>query len=148
MYFEEFETAKGESYTSRRRTITETDLVLFTQMTGITDPVFTDEIFAREALFDGRVVPGPLVLAYALGLTDDLGFGAVLAALAIDNARFVHPVRPGDTITVETTIANARASASRPDTGIVTLAHRVFIQDGTTVQSFERTLLVRRDPAA
>jgi acyl dehydratase len=81
-------------------------------------------------------------------MTDDLGFGAVLAALAIDNARFVHPVRPGDTITVETTIANARASASRPDTGIVTLAHRVFIQDGTTVQSFERTLLVRRDPAA
>lgn len=148
MFYEGFENAKGERFTSRRRTITETDLVLFTQMTGITDPVFTDEIFAQEALFGGRVVPGPLVLAYALGMTDDLGFGAVLAALAIDNARFAHPVRPLDTITVETTIAGARPSASRPDAGIVILAHRVLNQDGVHVQSFERTLLVRRDPAA
>ncbi|MGH3757001.1 MaoC family dehydratase [Actinophytocola sp.] len=148
MFFGDFEEATGQTYLSRRRTITETDLVMFTQLTGITDPVFTDDIFAREQLFGGRVVPGPLVLTYALGMTDDLGFGAVLAALAIDNARFVHPVRPSDTITVETTVANARASASRPDAGIVTLAHRVFNQDGTTVQSFERTLLIRRDPAA
>lgn len=146
MFFEEFEKAGDEEFVSRRRTITEADAVLFTSLTGIVDPVFTDEIFAREQLFGGRVVPGPMIMSYAMGLTDELGYGSVVAALGIDNVRFMSPVRPQDTIQVHSTVASTRPSESRPELGIVTLQHRVVLQDERVAQSFERTLLVRRIP--
>jgi acyl dehydratase len=143
VFYEDFVKAKGTEIVSRRRTITQTDAVVFTSLTGIIDPVFTDEIFAQENLFGGRVVPGPLVMTYAMGLTDEIGYGSVVAALGIDEARFVAPVRPEDTIQVFTDVVETRQSESRPNLGIVTLAHRVKKQDGTIAQSFKRTLLVR-----
>lgn len=146
MFFEEFEKAGDEEFVSRRRTITEADAVLFTSLTGIVDPVFTDEIFAREQLFGGRVVPGPMIMSYAMGLTDELGYGSVVAALGINNVRFMSPVRPQDTIQVHSTVASTRPSESRPELGIVTLQHQVVLQDERVAQSFERTLLVRRIP--
>jgi acyl dehydratase len=141
-YLEDFLASESAEFRSRRRTITEADSVLFTSLTGIIDPVFTDEIFAQRQLFGGRVVPGPMIMAYAMGLTDEIGYGSVVAALGISNARFEHPVRPGDTIHVVTTITAARRSASRPGTGVVTLRHAVLNQAGDQVQQFERTLLV------
>jgi acyl dehydratase len=146
VFFEEFEKAGDERFVSRRRTVTEADAVLFTSLTGIVDPVFTDEIFAREQLFGGRVVPGPMIMSYALGLTDELGYGSVVAALGIDNVRFTAPVRPQDTIQVHSTVAATRPSESRPELGIVTLRHQVVLQDERVAQTFERTLLVRRLP--
>jgi acyl dehydratase len=148
MWYEDFEAGSDQKWVSRRRTITEADALLFTAMTGITDPVFTDEIFARENLFGGRVVPGPMVMAYAMGLTDDMCSGSVVAALGINNAKFVSPVRPQDTIWVITTVLSARGSNSRPEHGIVTLAHEVESDRSGQVQAFERTLLVLRAPAA
>jgi acyl dehydratase len=148
LYLEDFLAASGTEFTSRRRTITETDAVLFTSLTGLMDPVFTDEIFAAEQIFGSRVVPGPMIMTYAMGLTDDLSYGGVLAALGIDEARFVAPVRAGDTIHVVSVVTTARPSESRPGTGVVTLSHRVVKQDGQTTQTFQRTLLVRcRDSA-
>jgi acyl dehydratase len=146
MFFEDFEEAKGREFISRRRTITQTDAVLFTSLTGIIDPVFTDEIFASEQLFGTRVVPGPMIMAYALGLTDELGSGAVVAALGIDNVRFTSPVYPEDTVHVRTGVTSARASASRAEVGIIVLAHQVLNQKSVAVQSFERTLMVLRRP--
>jgi acyl dehydratase len=143
LYLEDFQAATGVEFTSRRRTITETDAVLFTSLTGLMDPVFTDEIFASEQIFGSRIVPGPMIMTYAMGLTDDLSYGGVLAALGIDEARFVAPVRAGDTIHVVSEVTTARTSGSRPGTGVVTLTHRVVRQDGQTAQSFRRTLMVR-----
>jgi acyl dehydratase len=148
MHYEDFVAAKDKEFRSRRRTITESDAVQFTCLTGIIDPLFTDEIFAQENLFGGRIVPGPMIMTYALGLTDDFGYGTVLAALGIDDVRFTSPVRPQDTVQVLTRVTETRESASRPESGIVTLAHEVINQKGTVVQSFKRTLLVLKRAAA
>ena len=146
MYFEDFAEQSDQKWVSRRRTITETDVVLFTSMTGITDPVFNDEIFAQENMFGGRIVPGPLVMTYAMGLTDDMCSGSVVAALGINNAAFVNPTRPQDTIWVKTWVVEARASSSRPEYGVVTLGHEVVNDAKGKAQSFERTLLIHRRP--
>jgi acyl dehydratase len=146
MWYEDFEENSDQKWVSRRRTITETDSVMFTSMTGITDPVFNDELFAQENLFGGRVVPGPMVMAYAMGLTDDLCTGSVVAALGINNAKFVAPTRPQDTIWVSTRVVSARPSSKRPEYGVVTLGHEVENDKSGQVQSFERTLLVRKRP--
>ncbi|HJQ46790.1 MAG TPA: MaoC/PaaZ C-terminal domain-containing protein, partial [Amycolatopsis sp.] len=57
----------GARFRSHRRTITETDIVMFASLTWITDPIFTDSVFASTTQFGRRVAPGPLLVGYALG---------------------------------------------------------------------------------
>lgn len=139
MYFEQLEI--GQRLTSPRRTITEADIVLFTRLSGLVNPLFTDDLFAREKGFSTRVAPGPLTLCFALGLTDDIAYGTASAALEIDKVKFIRPVRPGDTIWVTTTVTEKRESRSRPEQGPVTLSHEVYNQDGNMVCTFARTVM-------
>jgi acyl dehydratase len=133
----------GDRTVSHRRTITEADVLMFTSMTWIIDPIFTDESFASQTHFGGRAVPGPLLLAYSLGLTEELVYGTTLAALAIDNVRFKQGVRPGTTIHVVSEIMSARPSSTRDGQSIVGIKHEVFSDkhEGVVV-SFERQMLV------
>lgn len=143
-YFDELKV--GDEFVSPRRTITEADIVLFTSLAGLMNPLFTDEEFAREKGFGTRIAPGPLTVCFALGLTDEIGYGTAAAALAINNVRFSAPVKPGDTIGVKTTIVNKRESASRPDRGLISLHHDVYNQRGEQVCTFERTLMFLKQP--
>ncbi|MDP2953305.1 MAG: MaoC family dehydratase [Chloroflexota bacterium] len=138
-YFEDLN--PGDRFTSPRRTVTEADVVFFTSFTGLLNPLFIDEEFAREKGFGGRVAPGPLTVSLALGLTDELASGTTTAALGIDKVRFLAPVRPGDTIGVMTTVLEKRESASRPDRGPVVLRHEVRNQRDEVVCTLERTLM-------
>ena len=143
-FFEELQV--GDQFTSQRRTITETDVVNFTCLTGLLNPLFTDEVFAREKGFGTRVVPGPLTLGIIIGMTDYLCYGTITAVLAIDNVRFTAPVQINDTIWSKIRISNKRESASRGDRGIVTLQHEVYNQRNELVCRFERTLMfLKRD---
>ena len=139
-YLQELEV--GQDFVSPRRTITETDIVLFTSLVGLVNPIFTDEIFAREQGLGTRIAPGPLTIAIAMGLSDEIVYGTAIAALGIDNARFTAPVKPGDTLHVKTTVISKRESTSRPDRGPVTLRHEVYNHRGEQVCSFERTAMV------
>ena len=143
-YFEEL--AVGDEFTSSRRTISEADIVIFTSICGLLNPLFTDEEFAKEKGFGARVAPGPLIIAYAMGLTDELAFGTIVAALGVNNARFTAPLKPGDTISVKTTVTDKRESTSRPDRGPVTLRHDIYNQRGEQVCTFERTLMFLKKP--
>ena len=49
------------------RTITETDIVNFTGLTGDYDPQYVDSEFAREGMFGERIAPGMLVFTAAFG---------------------------------------------------------------------------------
>ncbi len=143
-YFEELHI--GDEYLSHRRTVNETDIVLFTSITGLLNPLFTDEIFAREKGLGMRVAPGPLTLCYAVGLTDELVFGTVCAVLGINNVKFTVPVKPGDTIRVRTKIVDKIESTRKPDRGTGTLYHEVYNQLEEIVCTFERTLIFLKRP--
>lgn len=143
-YFEELKV--GEEFISHRRTLTEADIVLFTSLTGLLNPLFTDELFAREEGLGSRVVPGPLTLCYAIGLTDELVYRTVRAVLSINNVKLTAPVRPGDTIWVKTTVMDKKESASRPEHGIGTLHHVVYNQREEVVCTYERTLMFLKRP--
>jgi acyl dehydratase len=56
------------------------------------------------------------------------------------------PVFNGDTLYAESTVLDKRASKSRPGQGIVTVATRAWKQDGTTVMTFKRSILVPNRP--
>ena len=80
--FDRLET--GLAVTTRGRTITESDLVSFSALTGDWHPQHADASWAAESTFGERIAHGMLVLSYAVGL------------LPIDPARADdHRVRPG-----------------------------------------------------
>ena len=72
---------------------------------------------------------------------------AVIGALGFDEVRFPHPVYAGDELYARITCTGARASRSKPDRGIVTLAFDVSNQDQTTVLTYIDTVMFARRPA-
>lgn len=145
-YLEDFEV--GQASRTMGRTITETDLVNFVTFGGIFEELFLNAEFAKKnSLFNGRVVPGLLILVVAEGLYIQTGrTHRARAFLGLDDLRFRAPVVCGDTIKMLATVIEARPSKSRPDTGVLTLSHRVVNQDDEEVVSYTTNRLVERRP--
>ena len=57
--------------------------------------------------------------------------------------RFLAPVKPGDTITIHTTITHVRPSKTYASRAILSIQDEVFQQDGQKVLSDERALMVK-----
>lgn len=144
-YFDELNI--GEESMSQGRTITEADLVMFCSLCGLQNPLFIDEEFARKTTFGTRVVPGPLTVSYAIGLGDYLYSGTSTAVLSWDKIKFTRPVKPGDTISLKTTVTGKRESSSQPDRGIVNLRQEVLNQHNEVVCTFQRSLMVLKRPS-
>ena len=72
--------------------------------------------------------------------------GTTVANLGWDEVRFPKPVFHGDTLRVESTVVDSRASASRPDNGIVIFEHRAYNQRSELVASCKRSALMIRRP--
>ena len=60
---------------------------------------------------------------------------------------WTRPVRPGDTLQVETEVLEIVPSRSKPDRGMVTVRCTTRNQRGETVQTFAPKLVVFRRPA-
>jgi acyl dehydratase len=94
------------------------------------------------------VVNSTLTLAVVVGMSvADVSQRAV-ANLGWDEIRMPAPVFNGDTLYAESTVLEKRESESRPTQGIVTVATRAWKQDGTTVMTFKRAVLVPKRAAA
>jgi acyl dehydratase len=65
-----------------------------------------------------------------------------IANLGWKEIRLTHPLFAGDTLTAESEVLDKRESRSRPNAGIVSVETRGFNQDGVTVCTFERTMLI------
>ena len=72
-----------------------------------------------------------------------LGQSAVLTSPGVDELRWRAPVRPGDTISGEAVVEEARQSTSRPDRGILTTNVRLWNQDGVDVLTMKTYAFVR-----
>lgn len=55
-YFEEFKI--GEEFISPGRTVTESDIVSFAGLSGDYNPLHTNEEFAKESVYKGRIAKG------------------------------------------------------------------------------------------
>lgn len=115
------------TFTSRGRTITESDVVQFAALTGDAHPLHTDAVFAAQGPFGARVAHGMLTLSYAVGLVplDPL---RVLALRRITDVVFKRPVHLGDTIHVEGSVAALRPVSD--EAGIVSFAWQVLEASG------------------
>ena len=97
-YFEEFEV--GQTFETPGRLVTVEDIDAFVRLTGDDNRLHTDDDFAREAGFTGRIAHGALVVSLAIGQAWQLGIlkDTTLAFRAIEDWKFTLAVYPGDTI--------------------------------------------------
>lgn len=141
-YFEDFEV--GARYPTRVRTISDADHEAFCRLVGYEVPLFLDDGYARARGLPGRICPSHLVMSFSTAMTGDLFAESVIALLAIENARFLAMVRPGDTLRTEVEVIEKR-DTSKPDRGVVVFRDHVYNQDGTEVFRNDKvTLLARR----
>ncbi len=131
-----------------RRTITETDNVLFTTMTHNPAQLHLDEEYCKtETEFGTRIVNSCYTLSLMVGVSvGDTTLGTAVANLGWDDVRFPKPLFHGDTVRVETEVIGLRESKSRPDQGIVTFEHRAYNQHGDLVATCKRSGLQKKKP--
>ena len=147
LFFEEF--LVGQIFKHDiRRTLTETDNVLFTAMTHNPARLHLDEEYCKnETEFGTRIVNSGFTLALMVGISvHDTTLGTTVANLGWDEARFPKPLFHGDTINVETEVLEVRDSKSRPQNGVIIFAHRAFNQKGELVAVCKRSALMLRKP--
>lgn len=146
LWFEELTPALVVEHATRR-TVTETDNVLFTTMTMNPAPLHLDHDYASRTEFGRPLVNSMFTLALVVGLSvPELTLGTIVAQLGLTDAAFPKPVFAGDTVRVETEVLEARASRSRPDAGVVVFAHRAANQRDEVVCTVQRTGLMHRRP--
>jgi acyl dehydratase len=130
-----------------RRTVTETDNVLFTTMTMNPAPVHLDADYASRTEFGRPLVNSMFTAALVVGLSvPELTLGTLIAQLGLSDVEFPAPVFAGDTIRVEREVIDARPSKSRPAAGLVVFEHRAFNQRDELVCRLRRIGLMHRDP--
>jgi acyl dehydratase len=131
-----------------RRTVTETDNLLFTVMTHNPQPLHLDAEAARASEFGQILVNGTFTFALMVGLSvGDTTLGTLVANLGYDKLVMPKPVFIGDTLRAETEVHALKDSRSRPDAGIVTFAHRLHNQRDEIVCQCQRSALIKRSAA-
>ena len=131
-----------------RRTVTETDNVLFTTLTMNTQALHLDAAFAAETAFGQRLVNSMFTLSTLVGLSvAQLTQGTIVGNLGFGEVAFPKPLFHGDTLYAETEVLDKRESKSRPGEGIVTFSHVGRNQHGDVVATASRKTMVRKRPA-
>lgn len=144
-WFEDFEV--GRHYPTRTRTITDADHKAFCRLVGYEVPLFLDDAYAKARGLPGRLCPSHLIMSFSTAMTGDLFTDTVIAMVALDNARFLAPVRPGDSLRTEVEVLEKRES-TKPDRGIVVFRDHVYNQHNEEVFRNDKTVLLKRRPAA
>lgn len=129
-----------------RRTITESDNVMFTSMTMNPAWLHLDfDYAANETEFGRPLVNSMLTLAMVIGISvHETTLGTTVANLGFREIVFPAPMFHGDTLRVETEVLAARPSASRPAQGVVTFEHRAHNQRDELVCRAVRDALMHR----
>lgn len=134
----------GQRFRSATLTVTADDIKAFARRFD-PQPFHLDDAAAAASLFGGLAASGWHTAALTMRLLVDDGapIAGGIVGVAVDELRWPHPVRPGDTLSVETEVLEVIPSASRPGQGRLRVASRTLNQDGTAVQSYVATLVVR-----
>ncbi|WP_274629533.1 MaoC family dehydratase [Arvimicrobium flavum] len=147
LYLEEFIVGQVIKH-PLRKTVTESDNMLFSVMTLNTQPLHIDFEAAAQSEWGKPLVNSLFTLGLMIGISvNDTTVGTIVANLGMTETVFPHPVFHGDTISVETEIKSVRESKSKDDRGIVEMEHRAFNQNGVLVARCLRQTMVKKKGA-
>lgn len=127
-----------------RRTVTETDNLLFSTMTHNPQPLHLDAEAAKASEFGRILVNGTFTFALMVGLSvGDTTLGTLVANLGYDELVMPAPVFIGDTLRATSEVTALRPSKSRPGQGIVTWRHEMLNQRGEVVCRCLRSAMLK-----
>ena len=131
----------GFRFRTHRRTIAESDLTAFVNLTWLTEELFTVADDAGRAI-KGRAVPAALVYSFAEGLLlptmQDTGLAFLNATLDVKG-----PTLVGDTLHVECEVTEHRLT-SKGDRGLVRFSNRVITQENRVVLEYNPLRMLKR----
>jgi len=135
----------GEGFRTGTRTLTETDIVMFSTLTGDTNPLHMDIEYARENVYGKPICHGLMIISYAAGLINKVGYidGSTIGLRQM-NWRFRLPIFPGDTIYVLVTIRGKRKLTA--DTGMVNAEINIYNQHDEICVSGSWKMIVTLHP--
>lgn len=146
-YFEDV--AVGEVMRFGRYEVTKDEIVEFARQFD-PQPFHLDEEAGRTSPFGGLIASGWHTGAMFIRMVAEhmTPRTATQGALGFDDLKWIRPVRPGDVLSVESTVTEKVESRSRPDRGTVKILSRVLDQQGEAVMSLTSLVIfMRRSPA-
>jgi len=112
-------------------------------------PMHLDELAARATMMGGLCASGWYVCSILMRMIADAFVldSSSMGAPGVDEVKWLLPVRPDDEIRLRATVADVRASNSRPDRGFVKFNFELFNAAGQRVMTLTTSLMMgRRDP--
>jgi 3-hydroxybutyryl-CoA dehydratase len=118
------------------KSVSETDIQTFAQLTGDFNPLHLDPVFANNTRFKGRVAHGMLSVGLISAVLGTIlpGPGAIYISQSV---KFLQPVRIGDILTAEVEVLSWD-----PSKKTVHMQTSCYNQDGNEVVTGEARLLV------
>ncbi len=137
---------EGYEFQTLTRSITETDIMNFVGITGMTEELFTSyDYLENHTDFDDRLVPGALVFSIAEGLVIPATISRTGIAFLGCELNIQGPTFVGDTLHVEGTVTEIRP-ASRGNRALVRTENRVVNQKGETVLTYNPLRMMKGRP--
>ena len=130
-YFDDLQI--GQKWVSSRRTVTESDVVIFAGMTGDFDRAHVDHDYASNSRFKQPMMHGMMGMAWAAGLSTTAPAVNTLVLVGVEEWKFLRPVHIGDTVCAVTEVM-ALESAGR-SAGKVTWRKSLLNQHDEEVQA-------------
>lgn len=130
------------------RHVTKDEIIAFAQEFD-PQPHHLDEEAASRSMLGGLSASGWHTCALMMRMLVD-GFAyraASLGSPGMEEVRWMKPVRPGDTLSMQGHVLGARVSKSRPEMGILDIEWRLFNQAGQVALMRGTGLYAVRNPA-
>src|SRR5260221_11521198 len=109
-----------------------------------------DESAASKSMLKGLSGSGWHLCSIMMRMMFDgfIGLTASLGSPGVNELRWLAPLRPGDDLTLDVEVAEARVSRSRPETGIVTFKGVIRNADGLVLCDMVSPIIVGRGTGA
>jgi len=146
-YFEDIEA--GMAYEFGQILIEEAEIIDFAQRFD-PQPFHLDPEAAKQSLYGGLIASGWHTASLMMRILVEHYLSPVtsLGSPGVDELRWLHPVRPGDVLSLRVTVVNTRRSRSKPDRGLVQSFVEVINQDDKVVMSLKGMNMFRCRPSA
>jgi len=144
-YYEEFE--MGAFYPTTSRLITLEDHLAFCKLVRYEVPLFLDADAGAKTDYGSIICPSHLIMSFTTAMTGALFSDSIDGLIALERARFLAPVRPGDTLRTEVEVIDKRLT-SKPSRGVITFRDHVFNQFDKLVFQNDKIALIKCRPDA
>ena len=146
-YFEDFE--PGQDIDLGTRTVTEEEIVAFARAYD-PQPFHVDRDAAAQSIYGGVIASGWHTCSMMMRMVVDglMNRSSGMGSPGLEGVRWLAPVRAGDTLSVHYQTVKVKASASKPDRGVVWSRWVAINQHGETVCTVEGMGMFGRRPGA